>query len=143
MAEAGFAVRLIGRVDRAARSLLRLPEVDHRGEVPHAKLPAALSGVDAFVLPYRLNSLTRAISPAKTYEGLATGRPVVASPLPSLAALGDLVYLAESPEEFVRTLRSLPALETEDRIRKRISAARQNSWEARFAEIEEELWRRM
>ncbi|HEX2740722.1 MAG TPA: hypothetical protein VHM69_09755, partial [Rubrobacter sp.] len=67
--EAGFTLRIVGGVDG---SLMQMPGVDYRGEVSHAELPEALAGVDAFVLPYRINALTRGISPAKTYECLAT-----------------------------------------------------------------------
>ncbi len=61
-----------------------MPGVQYRGAVPHEGLPASLAGVDAYVLPYEINNLTKGISPAKTYECLATGKPVVASPLPAL-----------------------------------------------------------
>jgi glycosyltransferase involved in cell wall biosynthesis len=115
--------------------------VDYRGEVSHEKLPAALAGVDAFVLPYEINGLTAGISPAKTYECLATGRPVVASPLPALEELAGHVYLAGEPEDFVGVLRRLGDLETEERVRARIELARDNSWGARFGEIERALWR--
>jgi hypothetical protein len=93
------------------------------------------------VLPYRINALTRAISPAKTYECLATGRPVVAAPLPAMRGLGEHIYLAQSPEDYVRTLKGLRETETQERMRARIELARENSWEARFAELEEALWR--
>lgn len=106
-------------------------------------MPAAIAGVDAFVLPYRINRLTRAISPAKTYECLATGKPIVASPLPALAELRGHVYLAEGPQDFAETLRNLGRLETEDKVRARVDLARQNSWEARFRDLEEELWRKL
>jgi glycosyltransferase involved in cell wall biosynthesis len=140
VAEAGFEVRLLGELGRVDRRFSRTPNMDFRGEVPHPELPAALSGVDAFVLPYEINDLTAGISPAKTYECLATGRPVVASPLPALKELSEHVYLAERPEEFVAVLRALGELETEGRARARIELARRNSWEARFAELEEALW---
>jgi glycosyltransferase involved in cell wall biosynthesis len=109
--------------------------------VSHEKLPAALVGVDAFVLPYEINGLTRGISPAKTYECLATGRPVVASLLPALEELAGHVYLARKPEEFVGVLRRLGDLETQERVQARIELARDNSWGVRFGEIEEALWR--
>jgi len=141
IAEAGFDVRLLGDLGRADRNILRTPGVDYRGEVPHAKLPAALAGVDAFVLPYEVNGLTASISPAKTYECLATGKPVVASPLPAMEELARHVYLADEPEGFVDVLRGLGGLETGERVRARIQLARENSWEARFGEIEEALWR--
>jgi hypothetical protein len=38
-------------------------------------------------------------------------------------------------------LRELGELETEERVRARIELSRRNSWEARFREIEEALWR--
>ncbi|MCA1687540.1 MAG: glycosyltransferase [Actinobacteria bacterium] len=141
VAEAGFDVRIAGGLGRVERGFLELPGVDYRGEVPHAELPASLSGVDAFVLPYRVNGLTRGISPAKIYECLATGRPVVAAPLPALEELAGHVYLAQRPEDYVEVLRNLEGLETEEKRRARIELARKNSWEARFGEIEEALWR--
>jgi glycosyltransferase involved in cell wall biosynthesis len=141
IAEAGFEVRIVGGLRRVGRDLLELPGIDYRGEVPHAKLPSALAGVDAFVLPYRVNGLTRGISPAKTYECLATGRPVVAAPLSALEELAGFVYLAARPRDYVEVLQALKNLETERGRRARIELARGNSWGARFEEIEEALWR--
>jgi glycosyltransferase involved in cell wall biosynthesis len=139
--EAGFGVRVVGTLGRIDEGFLETPGLDYRGEVPHAELPVALAGVDAFVLPYKVNGLTRGISPAKTYECLATGKPVVAAPLPALEELAGHLYLAEEPEDYVEVLRTLEGLETEEKRRARIALARQNSWEARFGEIEEVLWR--
>lgn len=138
-ARAGFTVRLVGEIERSARWLLDEPNVDYRGAVPHAGLPRALSGVDAFALPYRLTGQGRGISPAKTYECLATGRPVVASPLPALAGLGEHVYLAESPGEFVDRLGEISAAETPERVAARVELARQNCWETRVDGIERAL----
>ncbi|MGF1470162.1 MAG: glycosyltransferase [Rubrobacteraceae bacterium] len=140
VAEAGFEVRIVGEAGRVERDFLATPGIDYREEVSHERLPAVLRGVDAFLLPYLDNRLTRGISPAKTYECLATGKPVVASPLPALEALADYVYLAKNPEEFVETLQDLESLESEEKVRVRIELARENSWEARFKEIEKKLW---
>ena len=143
VAEAGFTVRVVGEVGhgRVERNFLQASGVDYRGEVRHEDLPAALKGVDAFLLPYLRNKLTLGISPAKTYECLATGRPVVASPLPALKALGEHLYLARSPHEFVEALLGMSEPDTEERARARTEVARENSWDARFAEIEERLCR--
>jgi glycosyltransferase involved in cell wall biosynthesis len=137
---AGFELRLVGGLDGVGRRFLKMPRVDYWGDVSHAELPGALAGVDAFVLPYRVNALTRAISPAKTYECLAAGRPVVAAPLPAMEELGRYVYLAERPEDYVRILRSLWDTGTEGRVRAGIERARKNSWDARFGELEKALW---
>ncbi len=140
VAGAGLRLRLVGGLDRREKGLLKIPGVDYRGEVSHAELPGALTGADAFVLPYKINALTRAISPAKTYECLAAGRPVVAAPLPALEELRESVYLARRPEDYVRTLRGLWDEGTEAKVREGIRRARENSWEARFAGLEEAMW---
>jgi hypothetical protein len=136
IAGAGFRLRLVGRLDPAGRRLAGEANVEYRGEVAHGRLPEALAGVDAFVLPYRINGLTRGISPAKTYECLATGRPVVASPLPALKDLSEHVYLAGGPEDFVGTLRNLAGTESDERVGARVRLASENSWPVRLREIE-------
>ena len=138
---AGFDLRIVGGLDGGEKELLKLPGVDYRGAVSHAELPGALAGVDAFVLPYRINALTRAISPAKIYECLAVGRPVVAAPLPAMEELREYVYLARRPEDYVSTLRGMWDEWTEAKVSGGIERARENSWDVRFAGLEEAMWR--
>lgn len=139
IARAGYQVRLIGDSGRVERGFLNTPGIDYRGEVAHSDLPAALADVDAFVLPYRINDLTKSISPAKTYECLVTGKPVVAAPLPAMVELAEYVYLVEKPEDYVKVLRGLVASESEEKSLVRQQLARENSWERRFAEIESKI----
>jgi glycosyltransferase involved in cell wall biosynthesis len=141
--EAGYTLRLIGDRGKAEKSLFKTPAIDYWGEVPHEELPTALRGVDAFIIPYKVDELSQNISPSKTYECLATGKPVVASSLPALVDLGEHVYLAEGPKGFVEVLRELPKTEDEAKVHARIEVARRNSWEARFRELEEALWSRL
>ncbi len=133
---AGLRLRLVGDAGRGERDFLEEPNVEYLGEVAHEDLPGVLAGVDAFVMPYKVNGLTRAISPAKTYECLATGRPVVASSLPALEEISSHLYLAGGPEGFVRALRDLGETETEGKARARMLLARENSWDARFRDLE-------
>jgi glycosyltransferase involved in cell wall biosynthesis len=143
IAEAGFELRIVGDLGSVEKDFLEVPGVDYRGEVSHVWLPYALRGVDAFVLPYRLNALTRSISPAKTYECLATGKPVVAAHLPAMQDLAGYVYLAQRIEDYVDVLRNLQHLETAEKRRARIELARENAWDIRFSELEELLWSHM
>jgi glycosyltransferase involved in cell wall biosynthesis len=137
---AGFGLRIVGALGGVEKGLFGVPGVDYRGEVSHAGLPSALGGVDAFVLPYKVNALTRSVSPAKTYECLATGKPVVAAHLPAMRDLAGHVYLAQRPEDYTDVLRNLQRLETEEKRRARIELARRNSWDTRFKALEEALW---
>jgi glycosyltransferase involved in cell wall biosynthesis len=138
VAEAGFTVRMLGTLSEP--SFARIPGVEYLGSVPHNVLPEHLREADALIIPYKITSFSKGTFPAKTYESLATGKPVVATPLPDLKQLGEHLYLGDGAEEFVEILRRLHESETPERVRARVEFARENSWEARFARFEEVLW---
>jgi glycosyltransferase involved in cell wall biosynthesis len=138
VAEAGYTVRILGTLSKP--SFAKIPGVEFLGRVPHQVLPEHLREADALILPYKINSFSKGTFPAKTYESLATGKPVVATPLPDLKQLARHVYLGDGAKEFVGILRCLHESETSERMRARIELARENSWEARFARFEELLW---
>jgi len=80
------------------------PNVHYLGMRGYADLPRYLSGWDVAVMPFALNEATRFISPTKTPEFLASGRPVVSTPIRDVVrTYGDtgLVQIAATPEEFV------------------------------------------
>jgi len=138
VAKAGFTVRMLGTLSEP--SFARIPGVEFLGEVPHKALPEHLREADALIIPYKITPFTSGTFPAKTYEALATGKPVVATPLPDLKRLVGYVYLGDGAEEFVEILRCLHENETSERVRARVELARENSWEARFKRFEEILW---
>jgi glycosyltransferase involved in cell wall biosynthesis len=143
LADAGYEVSLIGDARAERPRVFDHPNVRHTPPVEQEELPALLRPADALIIPYKITGLTRGVFPAKTFECLATGKPVVASPLPDLKDLSEHVYLAASPEEYVDALRCIPQMETEDRVRARLELARRNSREARFRMIEEAIWRKL
>src|SRR4029078_11092819 len=61
-------------------------------------------GWDVAILPFAKNEATRFISPTKTPEYLAGGKPVVSTAIRDVVTpYGDkgLVYIAETPSEFI------------------------------------------
>jgi glycosyltransferase involved in cell wall biosynthesis len=139
--QAGFTVRLLGTLSEP--SFTRTPGVEFLGEVQHEALPGHLREADVLIIPYKITPFTQGTFPAKTYEALATGKPVVATPLPDLRLLGEHVYLANGATEFVEILRSLHKSETPERRQTRIELAQRNSWKARFTKFEELLWAKL
>src|SRR3712207_2520977 len=121
-------------------SFARVPGVEFLGEVPHKALPQHLRKADALIIPYKITPFTQGTFPPKTYECLATGKPVVATPLPDLKPLDEHVYLGHGPKDFVQILCRLHESETTEKRRARIELARRNSGEARFPKFEEVLW---
>ena len=68
------------------------------------QLPAYLSGWDVALMPFAMNESTQFISPTKTPEYLAGGKPVVSTPIKDVVRhYGHLegVQIASTAEEFV------------------------------------------
>jgi glycosyltransferase involved in cell wall biosynthesis len=84
--------------------LPKRPNIHYLGGKTYAELPAYLSGWDVALMPFAMNESTEFISPTKTPEYLAGGRPVVSSPIKDVVRhYGALegVKIASTPEEFV------------------------------------------
>jgi glycosyltransferase involved in cell wall biosynthesis len=115
--------------------LQALPNVRLLGHRAYDTLPAYIKGFDVAVIPYRINDYTRAVFPIKFFELLATGKPVVVSPLPAVREFWSAVRVADSPADFVTQCEAALEHESADAIRGRVELARQNSWESRVRKL--------
>jgi UDP-galactopyranose mutase len=74
------------------------------GSKDYAELPSYLAGWDVALMPFAINDATRFISPTKTPEYLAAGRPVVSTPIVDVIRhYGELdgVQIASNARDFV------------------------------------------
>ena len=84
--------------------LPRRPNIHYLGGKTYDQLPAYLSGWDVALMPFAMNESTQFISPTKTPEYLAGGKPVVSTPIRDVVRhYGQLegVKIASTPAEFV------------------------------------------
>ena len=85
-------------------SLPHAANMHYLGKKSYTELPAYLAGWDVAILPFARNESTRFISPTKTPEYLAAGKPVVATSIRDVVRpYGEmnLVWIADSPDEFI------------------------------------------
>lgn len=87
-----------------------------------------LAEVDIILLPYREDDpYNRGVFPAKVYQTLATGKPVIACGLESIAPLGHVIDIAHGHDEFLtlidRAAAALASPEAADRRADRLAAA--------------------
>lgn len=78
--------------------------IHYLGGKAYDELPAYLGGWDVALMPFAINESTRFISPTKTPEYLAGGRPVVSTPITDVVRhYGELegVRIAATPEAFI------------------------------------------
>jgi UDP-galactopyranose mutase len=88
-------------------TLPRLPNIHYLGGKRYQELPAYLAGWDVAMLPFARTPATRFLSPTKTPEYLAAGRPVVSTSIRDVVRpYGELglVRIADTPEDFVRAV---------------------------------------
>jgi UDP-galactopyranose mutase len=84
--------------------LPKRPNIHYLGGKTYKELPGYLSGWDVALMPFAINESTQFISPTKTPEYLAGGRPVVSTRIKDVVRhYGQLegVKFASSPQEFV------------------------------------------
>ncbi|MFY3792731.1 hypothetical protein ACOQFO_13740 [Ureibacillus sp. MALMAid1270] len=135
--KAGITVELIGPAPDGIP--IKHGQLIHQKPLPHEQLPYALQDSDVLILPYKLTEFTKGTYPAKLFECFATGKPIVATPLPDLIPYGDLIEIADSPSLF--TEKVLAAVSRDDVLKRtsRIDLARENSWEVRCQSYEQVL----
>jgi UDP-galactopyranose mutase len=96
---------MVGPVLKIAdEDLPRRPNIHYLGSKTYEQLPSYLSGWDVALMPFAMNESTQFISPTKTPEYLAGGKPVVSTPIKDVVRhYGQLegVKIASTPEEFV------------------------------------------
>jgi UDP-galactopyranose mutase len=83
-------------------SLPRRQNIHYFGQRSYDQLPGYLAGWDVCLLPFARNDSTRFISPTKTLEYMAAELPIVSTPIADVAEpYGDIVYLGDTPQEFL------------------------------------------
>jgi glycosyltransferase involved in cell wall biosynthesis len=100
--------------------------------VPYVDLPAYAAGFDVCVLPWETEqAFTSYGSAIKVREYLATGKPVVISPLPEYEQMSDVLRIARSRDDFLRLVTEALQENTPDAGTKRQAAVASGTWDAR------------
>jgi glycosyltransferase involved in cell wall biosynthesis len=91
-------------------SLPRRRNIHYLGSKTYQELPAYVAGWDVALLTFAQNEATRFISPTKTPEYLAAGRPVISTPIRDVVrpyGQQNLVKIAANAAEFVAAAEEL------------------------------------
>jgi glycosyltransferase involved in cell wall biosynthesis len=117
-------------VQPAIDEMARLPNVHFLGAKEPERLAHYNRHFDVCIMPYQMDDYTKYIFPLKLYEYLASGRPVVGTPIRSLLDYAHVVRLASTPDEWSEALAGalIEAAGSHERANLRRSIARQNDW---------------
>ena len=109
-----------------------LPNTHFLPPVPYQELPRYAAGFDVCVLPWdTAHSFTSYGSAIKVREYLATGKPVVISPLPEYESMGNVLRIARTHDDWFRLVEE--ALQDNDpaAAQARQAAVSSGTWDAR------------
>lgn len=118
------------------------PNIHYLGSKTYQELPTYLSGWDVAILPFALNNATRFISPTKTPEYLAAGKPVVSTPIRDVVrGYGDsgLVAIAATAQAFAEALDKALEAQTpawREAVRQKLA---QSSWISTWSAMQSEI----
>lgn len=128
-------------------SLPKQSNIHYLGSKTYNELPEYLAGWNIALIPFALNESTRYISPTKTPEYLAAGKPVISSSIHDVVnpyGKNALVHIADTPKEFIQAAEK--ELNTSDRsswLHKVDEFIADNSWDNTWKEMMVHLTRKL
>jgi len=119
--------------------LRSLPNIYLFGSKPRETLPRYIKGLDVCLLCYAMDGWAYYIYPLKLHEYLASGKPIVGSPLVSLLEFEGLIRIARSERQWLESIDA--ALLDRDGVlsERRVQVAYDNRLEERVRLIVESL----
>ncbi len=109
-----------------------LPTVHFLPPVSYQDLPHYATGFDVCVLPWNTElAFTSYGSAIKVREYLASGKPVVISPLPEYETMSEVLRIGRSAEQFLDLVADALRESGAERSKARQAAVREGTWDAR------------
>jgi beta-glucosidase/6-phospho-beta-glucosidase/beta-galactosidase/glycosyltransferase involved in cell wall biosynthesis len=133
-----WSFAMVGPVVKVDPNLLpHFPNLYWLGGRDYQVLPNYCKAFDICMMSFAINAATEFINPTKALEYLATGRPVISTPVKDVVRqYSDLVDIVKTPEEFVeaaeRALKDPPL----DRIKRGLEKAKGCGWENTVASMQ-------
>lgn len=124
------------KIDSAA--LPSYPNIHYLGSKRYEELPGYIAGWDVALLPFARNAATRFISPTKTPEYMAAGKPVVSTPIRDVVrpyGQQGLVRIAADVPSFALACEAAMAENAAERLERCDAFLRDLSWDATWNRI--------
>jgi glycosyltransferase involved in cell wall biosynthesis len=126
------------KVDPAA--FPQRPNLHWLGGRDYAQLPACAKSFSVCLMPFAMNEATRFINPTKALEYMATGRPIVSTPVRDVVRqFSDVVMIGTDHDAFIDACTRAGEEPDLARVRRGLALARQNSWESIVSQLERHI----
>jgi glycosyltransferase involved in cell wall biosynthesis len=110
------------------------------GARAYAELPSYAKAFDVSLMPFAMNEATRFINPTKALEYMATGKPIVSTPVEDVVVqFASIVTIARDPGEFIAACERVAAHPPPGQIERGLARVRSSSWESIVGQLEEHI----
>ncbi len=134
-----WQIVMIGPVVKIGEDELpRRENIHYLGMKNYDELPSYIAGWSVALMPFAINDSTKFISPTKTPEYLAAGKPVVSTAIRDVVrpyGEQNLVAIADTSGEFVAAAENLMSEDRAEKLKEVDEFLARNSWD--------KTWRRM
>ncbi len=101
------------------------------GEKSYYHLPKYISVFDVCFIPFKVNEVTKNANPIKMWEYMATGKPIVSTPIPEVKKMNEYIYIGKDKKDFLAKIEQALTEDDEIQVLKRIMIAKENDWSIR------------
>lgn len=130
-----LSIVITGPVVTDVAELEAFHNVQFTGPVQYTDLPQIAFGLDALFLPYRVNRLTESLSPLKLKEYLATGKPVISTPIAAVKEFSDFIVVEPHADGWCAQLAQMIASKDDRRREEVRKFLQRESWSAKAEEF--------
>jgi len=117
-----------------------LPNVHYLGSKPYSTMPQWAAAFDVCVLPWVTdNEFVNYGSPIKVREYLATGKPVVITPIYEYARLDGILRVSRNYDDFIAKVEDALKNDSLDKREARQNAVRESTWDVRAEEVSDAI----
>jgi glycosyltransferase involved in cell wall biosynthesis len=126
-----WSFAMVGPVVKVDPNLLpHSPNLFWMGGRDYQVLPNYCRAFDICLMPFAMNASTQYINPTKALEYMATGRPIISTPIRDvIRQWSRLVDIVQTPDELIAAAERLLRQRDSTRIEKGLELARRSSWE--------------
>ena len=135
-----YSLVFIGKVnDKGCEAqmarLRQMGNVHFLGLKDVVQVPYYVKEFDVGIVPYVINEETENLSALKLYDFLAVGLPIVTTNFPAVKEFNDIVYVANSQENFQLYIENALSEDTERLNKERRHKALENTWDHRVCQL--------
>ena len=117
-----------------------LANVHYLGSKPYSSMPQFAAAFDVCVLPWVTdNEFVNYGSPIKVREYLATGKPVVITPIYEYEQLDGILRVSRGYDDFIAKVEDALNNDSEDKREARQQAVKESTWDARAEEVSDAI----